>query len=86
VEAAFQSLKDALCTATILAYSQPRERSVVDTDESNVGIGGVLSQVQDGQERVVACYSKMLNKAERKQCLVRQELLAIARTLEHFHK
>jgi hypothetical protein len=47
MEAAFQSPKDALCTAPILVYSQPRERFVVGTDASNVGIGGVLSQ--DGQ-------------------------------------
>jgi hypothetical protein len=52
----------------------------------NVGIGGVLSQVQDGQERVIAYYSKMLNKAEKNYCVTRQELLAIVRTLEHFHK
>jgi hypothetical protein len=30
--------------------SQARERFIVDTDASNVGIGGVLSQVQGGQE------------------------------------
>jgi hypothetical protein len=31
---------------------------VVDTDASSIGIGGVLSQVQDGHERVVAYFSK----------------------------
>jgi hypothetical protein len=50
VEAAFQTLKEALCTVPISAYPQPRERFSVDTDASNVGIGGVLSQVQNGQE------------------------------------
>jgi hypothetical protein len=53
VEAAFQTLKEVLCTATILAYLQPRERFVTDTDTSNVGIGGVVSQVQHGQEQVI---------------------------------
>jgi hypothetical protein len=37
---------------------------IIDMDARNVGIGGVLSQVQDGQEWVVACYSEMQNKAE----------------------
>jgi hypothetical protein len=46
----------------------------------------VLSQVQDGQERVIAYYRKTLNKAERNYCVTRRELLAIVRTLEHFHK
>jgi hypothetical protein len=86
VEAAFRTLKEALCAAPIFAYPQPGERFIVDTDTSNVGIGGVLSQVQDGQERVIAYYSKMSNKAERNYCITRRELLAIARTLEHFYK
>jgi hypothetical protein len=49
VETAFQTLKRALCTAPILAYPKPGERFIVDTDASNFGIGGVLSQVQDGE-------------------------------------
>jgi hypothetical protein len=62
VEAAFQILKKVLCTAPILPYPQPRERFVVDIDTSNVRIGGVLSQVQDGQDLVIAYYSKTMNK------------------------
>jgi hypothetical protein len=58
----------------------------VDTDASNVGIGGVLSKVQDGQELVLAYYSKTLNKAERNYCVTLRELLAIVRIMEHFHK
>jgi hypothetical protein len=46
----------------------------------------VLSQVQDGQEHVIAYYSKTLNKAERNYCVIRRELLPIVRTLEPFHK
>jgi hypothetical protein len=46
----------------------------------------VLSQVQDGQKRVTAHYSKTLNKAERNYCDTRRELHAIARTLEHSSK
>jgi hypothetical protein len=58
----------------------------VDTDVSNVGIGGVLSQVQGRKERVIAYYSKTLSRAEINYCVTRRELLAIVRTLEHFHK
>jgi hypothetical protein len=86
VEDAFHMLKGTLCAAPILAYPHPGERLIVDTDGINFGIGGVLSQVQDGQERVISYYSKTLNKAERNYCMTRRELLPIVRTLEHFHK
>jgi hypothetical protein len=46
----------------------------------------VLFRVQDGQEQVIAYYSKMLNKAKRNYCITRRELLPIMRTLEHFRK
>jgi hypothetical protein len=46
----------------------------------------VLSQVHDGQERVIVYYRKTLNKVERNYCVTRRELLVIVRTLEHFHK
>jgi hypothetical protein len=85
-ETAFQALKEALCAAPVLGYPRPGEKFTVDTDASNVGIGGVLSQVQDGRERVVAYFSRKLSKAERNYCVTRSELLAIVKTLEHFHK
>jgi len=85
-ETPFQTLKEALCMAPVLGYPRPGERFIVDTDASNVGIGGVLSQVQYGGERVIAYFSKPLSKAERNNCVTRRELLAIMKTLEHFHK
>jgi hypothetical protein len=50
-------LKEALCTEPVLGYPRPGEKFIVDTDASNTGIGGVLSQVQDGHEQVVAYFS-----------------------------
>jgi hypothetical protein len=35
---------------------------------------------------VTAYYSKTLNKAEKNDCFNRRELLAIMRTLQHFHQ
>jgi hypothetical protein len=59
-EAAFRSLKEALCTAPILGFPRPGQKLIVDTDSSNTGIGGIKSQIQDGHERVVAYFSKTL--------------------------
>jgi hypothetical protein len=85
-KAAFQMLMGALCGALVLAYPKPGERFIVDTEASNIGIGGVLSQVQGRQEWVIVYYSKTMNKAERNYCVTQRELLAILRALEHFHK
>jgi hypothetical protein len=63
-ETAFHSLKNVLCTTPVLGYSQSGEKFIVDTDASNVAIGGVLSLLQDGQERVIAYLSKALSKAD----------------------
>jgi hypothetical protein len=83
-EAAFRSLKEALCTASVLGYQRPGEKFIVDTDASNTGISGVLPQVQDGHERVVAYFSKNLLRTERNYCATRRELLAIVKDIGAF--
>ena len=57
---------------------------IVDTDASDYGIGGVLSQLIEGTEHVIAYYSKSLNPAQQKYCTTRRELLAVVATLDHF--
>ncbi|UYV61771.1 K02A2.6-like [Cordylochernes scorpioides] len=73
-ENAFVTLKGGLCSSPVLVYPQPGMRFVLDTDASNSGIGAVLSQVQDGEERVIEYYSKILTKPERNYCATRREL------------
>ena len=83
---AFEELKSALSSAPILSYPRPNEEFILDTDASNFGIGGVLSQIQDGHERVIGYFSKVLSKPERNYCVTRKELLAVVKSVEHFHK
>ena len=61
--------------APILGYPLPKGQFTLDTDASNHGIGAVLSQLQDGQERVLAYYSRALSHPERQYCVTRKELL-----------
>jgi hypothetical protein len=61
-ETAFQAIKGALCVAPVLGYARPGEITI-DTNASNAVIGGVLSQVQDGSERVVTYFSRTLSNS-----------------------
>lgn len=45
----------------------------------------MLSQEQDGQEKVIAYMSKSMNKHEQSYCVTRTELLAVVRALRNFH-
>lgn len=52
---------------------------ILDTDASDVALGGELMQVQEGQEKVVAYGSFALTPEQRRYCTTRKELLAIVR-------
>jgi predicted aspartyl protease len=85
-ESAFRSLKISLCTSPILSIPKIKGQYILDTDASNNGIGAVLSQVQEGEERVIEYYSKVLSKPERNYCVTRKELLVMVNAVGHFHK
>ena len=82
---AFEQLKMSLTTSPILAYPDPGSMFILDTDASYHGIGSVLSQVQDGEERVIAYFSRTLSKPKRRYCATRKELLAIIVSVKNFH-
>ena len=84
-EEAFQKLKKLLISAPVLGYPDPDGYFILDTDASAHGIGAVLSQVQQGEERVLAYHSRALSKPETHYCTTRRELLAVVKSIEHFH-
>ncbi|GBL62120.1 Retrovirus-related Pol polyprotein from transposon 297 [Araneus ventricosus] len=84
-EKSFNSLKQALTSSPILTYPWTDKDFILDTDASNEGIGAVLSQNTGNEERVIAYFSKSLGKPERNYCVTRKELLAIVKSIEHFH-
>ena len=81
---AFKALRALLIKAPVLAFPKEDLPYIVDTDASDYGIGGVLSQCIEGTEHVIAYYSKSLNPAQQQYCTTRRELLAVVATLDHF--
>jgi hypothetical protein len=62
----FENLKQALTNTPILAYSRNEDSFILDKDASNTCMGAVLSQIQDGKEKVIAYYSKAFSRTERR--------------------
>ncbi|GKE51322.1 putative reverse transcriptase domain-containing protein [Tanacetum coccineum] len=60
-EAAFQLMKQKLCSASILAFPEGSENSVVYCDASHKGLGVVLMQM----EKVIAYTSRQLKIHEK---------------------
>jgi transposase InsO family protein len=88
IQLAHATLRDALCKAPILAYPRFDMEStfVVDTDwsQENRAIGAVLSQLQDGVERVIAYGAKKLNAAQANYPATKGELYAVVYFLRHW--
>lgn len=82
---AFRSLITKLTEAPILTYPTTTDEFVLDTDASNTGIGSVLSQIQNGEEKVIAFASKTLNNSQKNYCTTKKELLAVVTFVKHFH-
>ena len=80
-DTAFAELKLRLCSTPVLTYPDFSLPFILDTDASQHGIGAVLSQIQCGEEKVIAFASKTLTKAERRYSVTRKELLAVAYTI-----
>ena len=95
----FDALKNALISPPILGYPNPDPTPIteidpvltnndtlfiLDCDDSLTSAGTVLSQVQDGREKVIAYYSHAFSKEQRNYCVTRRELLAIVLAMKPF--
>ncbi len=74
------TLKEALTSAPVLGYADYSLSFMLETDGSHDGLGAVLSQVQDGKRRVIACASRRLQESEKNPInysTMKLELLAL---------
>ena len=61
---AFAGNKDALTNAPVLSFADYRLPFIVETDASDLGLGAVLNQVQEGRTRIIVYASGSLSKSD----------------------
>ena len=86
-QAAFDSLKAALCAAPVLKYpdfSPEAGEFVLDVDCSGAKMGAVLLQKDGNGERAVAFDSKSLSKSQKQYSVTKKELLAAVTFVQQF--
>ena len=82
---AFDTLKQAMVSAPVLAHADPYQPWMVQTDASGYAIGAVLSQKQkDGTVRPIAYWSKKLSGAASRYSATERELMAIVEATQHW--
>ena len=79
-QTAFETLKERFVSFPVLGLPNDEGEFVVDTHASEHAVGDVLSQSQDGDERVIAYYSKLYPRSESNYCTSRKELMAVVDT------
>ena len=80
----FEELKSHLTTAPIVRAPNWQLPFEVMCDASDLAIGAVLGQREDGKPHVVYYASKTLNEAQRNYTTIEKELLAVVYALDKF--
>jgi hypothetical protein len=81
---AFEKCKEDLMQAARLTYPSHSNPLSIATDASDWAIGGVLQQLEEGQQKPIAFFSRKLTGTEKKYSAYDRELLAIYQTILHF--
>lgn len=79
LEKSFKQLNDSLRKAPILChplYTKEGGQFILNTDFSGIQIGATLTQIQNGEERLICFGSKLLDKSQRNYASSKGELLA----------
>ncbi len=84
---AFEILKQKLIEAPILQSPNFNKEFILITDASGIGLGAVLSQLNnEGKEVVIAYASRTLNETEKRYSNSDRECLAIVWAIRYWHK
>ena len=82
---AFQDVKEALSTRTILAFFDPVRETIVSADASSFGLGVELLQKKlKGELRPVAYVCSTMTPMEKRYAQIEKEALALTWACERF--
>ena len=85
-ENAFQTIKEQLMSSPVLAFPEPNGDYILYTDASDVGVGAVLVQEDEGgEERVISYASKAFSGSEKNWTTTEKEAYAVVWALQYFH-
>lgn len=82
--AAFETLKEKVTSAPVLAFPDPDKPFIVTTDASGGAIGAVLSQDQGKGPQPIAFFSRKLKQSEGNYATHDKEMLALIEALKHW--
>jgi hypothetical protein len=74
---AFDNLKDALTSDSVLAHPRFNQPFILSTDVSDYAISAILNKLHNGKERPIRFANHMLNAAEINYSTTHKELLAL---------
>ncbi|EAL58701.1 gag-pol polyprotein [Wolbachia endosymbiont of Drosophila ananassae] len=80
----FNSCKNSLAQAALLAHPAPNANLSLSTDASNIAVGAVLHQVINSEYQPMGFFSIKLSETQRKYSTYDRELLAIYLGIKHF--
>jgi hypothetical protein len=83
-QACFDELKNVFLSPLILGHSNYGLPMEIHCDASGHGIGAVLVQKQDGEERVLSYANRLLSLAERNYPTTEKECLALVQKFENY--
>ena len=81
----FDLLKQKLANPPVLTYPDFTVPFIVSTDASSTTIGGIFSQIYDGSEKVIAYWSRQLQKAGCSYSTIEREALAVVSAIKEFY-